>query len=88
MIGNESARGGEFQAFGGSKPNHTTLIPFLRLIGGPMDYTPGFFGAKKDEIDFKVYTWGTDPNGADRYLKKTITSSHFIKNYNGYIKVK
>jgi hypothetical protein len=52
------------------------------------NYTPGFFGAKKDEIDFKVYTWGTDPNGADRYLKKTITSSHFIKNYNGYIKVK
>lgn len=43
MIGNESARGTEFQAFGGSKANHTTLLPFTRLIGGPMDYTPGIF---------------------------------------------
>ncbi|MBC7936025.1 MAG: glycoside hydrolase family 97 protein [Rhizobacter sp.] len=43
MIGNESARGTEFQAFGGSKPNHITLLPFTRLIGGPMDYTPGIF---------------------------------------------
>lgn len=43
MIGNESARGGEYQAFGGSKPNHTTLLPFTRLLGGPMDYTPGLF---------------------------------------------
>lgn len=43
MIGNESARGTEFQAFGGSKPNHTTLLPFTRLLGGPMDYTPGIF---------------------------------------------
>lgn len=43
LIGNESARGTEYQAFGGSKPNHTTLLPFTRLIGGPMDYTPGIF---------------------------------------------
>jgi glucan 1,4-alpha-glucosidase len=43
LIGNESARGTEFQAFGGSKPNHVTLLPFTRLIGGPMDYTPGIF---------------------------------------------
>lgn len=43
MIGNESARGTEFQAFGGSKPNHTTLLPFTRLLGGPMDFTPGIF---------------------------------------------
>jgi hypothetical protein len=43
MIGNESARGTEYQAFGGSKPNHTTLLPFTRLLGGPMDYTPGIF---------------------------------------------
>lgn len=43
MIGNESARGTEFQAFGGSKPNHTTILPFTRLMGGPMDYTPGIF---------------------------------------------
>lgn len=43
LIGNESARGTEFQAFGGSKANHITLLPFTRLIGGPMDYTPGIF---------------------------------------------
>ena len=43
LIGNESARGTEFQAFGGSKPNHVTLLPFTRLLGGPMDYTPGIF---------------------------------------------
>jgi hypothetical protein len=43
LIGNESARGTEFQAFGGSKANHVTLLPFTRLIGGPMDYTPGVF---------------------------------------------
>ena len=43
LIGNESARGTEFQAFGGSKANHTTVLPFTRLMGGPMDYTPGIF---------------------------------------------
>ncbi|MBX2963138.1 MAG: glycoside hydrolase family 97 protein [Cyclobacteriaceae bacterium] len=43
LIGNESARGTEFQAFGGSKPNHVAILPFTRLIGGPMDYTPGVF---------------------------------------------
>jgi len=43
LIGNESARGTEYQSFGGSKPNHVTLLPFMRLIGGPMDYTPGIF---------------------------------------------
>jgi len=46
MIGNESARGTEYEAFGGSKPFHTTLLPFTRLIGGPMDYTPGIFDTK------------------------------------------
>ena len=48
LIGNESARGTEFQAFGGSKPNHVTILPFTRLLGGPMDYTPGIF-----EMDIK-----------------------------------
>lgn len=43
LIANESARGTEYQAFGGSKPNHVTVLPFTRLIGGPMDYTPGIF---------------------------------------------
>lgn len=48
LIGNESARGAEYEAFGGSKPFHTTLLPFNRLIGGPMDYTPGIFDTKLD----------------------------------------
>ncbi len=43
MIGNESARGTEFEAFGGNTVDHTTILPFTRLIGGPMDYTPGIF---------------------------------------------
>ena len=43
LIGNESARGTEYQAFGGTKPFHVTLLPFTRLQGGPMDYTPGIF---------------------------------------------
>ncbi len=48
LIGNESARGTEYEAFGGSKPFHTTLLPFNSLIGGPMDYTPGIFDTKLD----------------------------------------
>ncbi len=43
LIGNESARGTEYEAFGGSNPDHTTILPFTRLVGGPMDYTPGIF---------------------------------------------
>jgi len=43
MIGNESARGTEFYAFGGNNPDHTTILPFTRLVGGPMDFTPGIF---------------------------------------------
>jgi hypothetical protein len=43
LIGNEAARGTEYQAFGGSKANHVTVLPFTRLLGGPMDYTPGIF---------------------------------------------
>jgi hypothetical protein len=41
MIGNESARGTEFQAFGGSNPNHVTILPFTRLIGGTNGLYPG-----------------------------------------------
>jgi hypothetical protein len=43
LLANESARGTEYQAFGGSNLNHTTILPFTRQIGGPMDYTPGIF---------------------------------------------
>ena len=49
LIGNESARGTEYEAFGGSKPFHTTVLPFTRLQGGPMDYSPGFF-----EMDMSI----------------------------------
>lgn len=51
LIGNESARGTEYQAFGGSKPNHTTILPFTRLIGGPMDYTPGIVEMDIEKIN-------------------------------------
>ncbi len=43
LVGNESARGTEYEAFGGSAPYHTVILPFTRLQGGPMDYTPGIF---------------------------------------------
>jgi len=43
LIGNEAARGTEYEAFGGNNADHTTILPFTRLIGGPMDYTPGIF---------------------------------------------
>ena len=43
LIGNESARGTEYESFGGNNADHTTILPFTRLIGGPMDYTPGIF---------------------------------------------
>ena len=43
LIGNESARGTEYESFGGNKVYHTTILPFTRLVGGPMDYTPGIF---------------------------------------------
>ena len=43
LIGNESARGTEYESFGGNNVDHTTILPFTRLVGGPMDYTPGIF---------------------------------------------
>lgn len=52
------------------------------------NYVPKFLGKTIDEIDFSVYSWGTDPFGGTRYLKNKITSNHFMANYNGYIKLK
>ena len=46
LVGGESARGTEYEAFGGSRPDHTCILPFTRLQGGPMDYTPGIFVTK------------------------------------------
>ena len=51
LIGNESARGTEYQAFGGTKPVHVTLLPFTRLQGGPMDYTPGLFSMEVSKLN-------------------------------------
>ncbi len=57
LIGNESARGTEYEAFGGNKPFHTTVLPFTRLIGGPMDYTPGIFDTKLNFLDNDNKGW-------------------------------
>lgn len=55
LIGNESARGTEYEAFGGSRPDHTVVLPFTRLQGGPMDYTPGI-------LETQLKTWSDNPN--------------------------
>ncbi len=57
LIGNESARGTEYQAFGGSNPNHVTILPFTRLIGGPMDYTPGIFEMDISKLNPHNNSW-------------------------------
>lgn len=51
LIANEAARGTEYEAFGGSNPDHTTILPFTRLMGGPMDYTPGIFETRVSKIN-------------------------------------
>lgn len=61
LIGNESARGTEYEAFGGSHPDHTTILPFTRLMGGPMDYTPGI-------LETQIYTFA--PNAS--YVRSTL----------------
>jgi len=55
LVGNESARGTEYEAFGGSNPDHTVILPFTRLQGGPMDYTPGI-------LETQLSTWSENPN--------------------------
>ena len=62
LIGNESARGTEYEAFVGNNPNHTTILPFTRLQGGPMDYTPGIF-----EMDIRKF----NPSSAG-YVNSTL----------------
>ena len=51
LIGNESARGTEYESFQGNKPSHTTVLPFTRLQGGPMDYTPGIFEMDMNKVN-------------------------------------
>ena len=55
LVGNESARGTEYEAFGGSRPDHTVILPFTRLQGGPMDYTPGI-------LETQLKTWSNNTN--------------------------
>lgn len=64
LIANESARGTEYQAFGGTKTPHVTILPFTRMIGGPMDFTPGIF-----EMDFKKVNPGNSS-----YVNSTIAN--------------
>ena len=55
LVGNESARGTEYESFGGSAPSHTVILPFTRLQGGPMDYTPGI-------LETQLSTWSDNPS--------------------------
>lgn len=89
LIGNESARGTEFQAFGGSKPNHTTILPFTRLIGGPMDYTPGIFEMHIEKVnpDNKSHGNFTIANQLGLYLtmySPLQMAADLIENYNRF----
>ena len=61
MVGNESARGTEYEAFGGSRPDHTVILPFTRLQGGPMDYTPGI-------LETQLKTWSDNTS----YVRTTL----------------
>ena len=61
LVGNESARGGEYEAFGGNRPDHTVILPFTRLQGGPMDYTPGI-------LETQLKTW----SGNTSYVHTTL----------------
>ena len=57
LVANESARGTEFEAFGGNNVDHTTILPFTRLIGGPMDYTPGVFEQDISQLNPENTSW-------------------------------
>ena len=61
LVGNESARGTEYEAFGGNAPAHTVILPFTRLQGGPMDYTPGIF-------ETQLSTWSDNTS----YVRTTL----------------
>ena len=55
LVGNESARGTEYESFAGNEPYHTVILPFTRLQGGPMDYTPGI-------LETQLKTWSSNQN--------------------------
>ena len=90
LIGNESARGTEYQAFGGSKPNHVCMLPFTRLIGGPMDYTPGIFEMDIEKINpnNKSHVNSTIANQLALYVTMSSPlqmAADFPENYNRFL---
>ncbi|WP_278670880.1 glycoside hydrolase family 97 protein [Leyella stercorea] len=62
LVGNESARGTEYEKFAGNNPDHTVILPFTRLQGGPMDYTPGI-------LETQIGTW---KEGSTSYVHTTL----------------
>lgn len=90
LIGNESARGTEYQAFGGSKPTHVCMLPFTRLIGGPMDYTPGIFEMDIEKINpnNKSHVNSTLANQLALYVTMSSPlqmAADFPENYNRFL---
>jgi alpha-glucosidase len=89
-IGNESARGTEYQAFGGSNPNHATVLPFTRLLGGPMDYTPGIFEMDVEKINPNNHSHVNSTIANQLALYVTMYSplqmaADLIENYNRFL---
>jgi alpha-glucosidase len=90
LIGNESARGTEYEAFGGSHPDHTTILPFTRLIGGPMDYTPGIFVTDISKLNPDNHSWVRSTLARQLALYVTLYSplqmaADLPENYNMYL---
>lgn len=90
LIGNESARGTEYESFGGSNPDHTTILPFTRLMGGPMDYTPGIFEMKVSKANPDNHSFVHSTLARQLALYVTMYSplqmaSDMIENYEPYM---
>ena len=73
LIGNEAARGTEYEATNGSKPFHTTILPFTRLQGGPMDYTPGIFEMDMSKIN------PNNPNHVNSTLARQLALRYHVQ---------
>ena len=91
LIGNESARGTEYECLGGNNVNHTTVLPFTRLVGGPMDYTPGIF-----QMDIEKTSLGTNTSHVSSTLARQLAlyvtmysplqmAADLIENYEPYM---
>ena len=89
LIGNESARGTEYEAFAGNKPFHTTVLPFTRLQGGPMDYTPGIFEMDMNKLNPNSHSHVNSTLARQLALYVTMYSplqmaADMIENYEGH----